>query len=496
MRNETRYDVGVVAEDCVHRLTYCLGGCGGKRKNPPAGEADDESMPNIQDLARRLSVDRAVGYGLAMRAWQVPAAVVTTVLLAWNLDDVTRGVYLTLFTVIGLQSLADSGLLNVLMHVVSHEWSHMRLDRRGFLHGPSRIRQRLAAIARFGLIWFSLAAMLLCVGGTAVGIGLFRSQGTLDSVLGPLFVGMLFAASSLALAPLIAILEGCNQMEHVNRYRLMQAVTGSVVVWSCLSSGVGLWTPVFAILTQFVWECCLLLGRYRRLFFQLHRTAAGGFDWKSEIWPLQWRIGVQSAAKYFATFLLLPTLFIYQSPEIAGRMGMTWMVLNNLAMVAYVWIRTRAPEFGKLIAKGKRDESNDAFFKATIGSTLLLVAAIFSFWIVLVLLQTSTFELAKRVSGSFLDPRIVLWFAIAMIPLHLTQCFSIHIRSQKMDPIWRITVVGNLVLAGCVFLAASQLGVGAVGIAMLVIFTIVSSLVFMIWVKYDHLLAASLHSSR
>ena len=448
-------------------------------------------MAKFQDLAQRLSVDRAIGYALAMRLWQVPSALVTTLLITLNFDLKTQGVYVTLLTVIGIQSLADSGLLNVLMHAVSHEWSRLRLDRNGFVRGPRRIRRRVAAIARFGLIWFVLAGLALIAVGTAIGVGLFFSQGVLQSVIYPLGVGMLFAGCSLTLAPLIAILEGCNQVAHVNRYRLMQAITGSIVVWSCLAGGANLWTPVFAVLTQFVWECCLIGGRYRRLFCQLYRTAAGGFDWKTEILPLQWRIGLQSAVKFLAFFPMIPTLFAWQSPEIAGRTGMTWQILNSLLLVSYAWIRTRAPEFGSLIAAGKRRESNRAFFKATIGSTLLLVAAVSCFWMGLVILHVSPFELGAKVAGRFLDPSTTLLFAVAMIPLHLTQCFAIHIRAQKMDPIWRITVVGNLVLGVSIFIAASQIGVDAIGFAMLLTFAVVMCLVFMMWVKYDRLLAAS-----
>jgi hypothetical protein len=46
-------------------------------------------------------------------------------------------------------------------------------------------------------------------------------------------------------------------------------------------------------------------------------------------------------------------------------------------------------------------------------------------------------------------------------------------------------------LAVLVFVTASQVGVGAVGIAMLLIFSVVMSLVCMVWVKYDRFLAAS-----
>jgi len=439
-------------------------------------------MLRIRDLAERWSVDRAIGYAIVMRAWQLPAAVVTTVLIALNFDEQTQGVYYTLLAVIGLQSLADSGLLNVLMHVVSHEWSGLRLDRRGFLRGSRQVRRRVAGMARFGLIWFVIVGLALMLAGTAIGIGLFSSQGFLDRSWRPLVIGMLFAGGSLTLAPLIAVLEGCNQVEHVNRYRLMQAVTGSIVVWSCLAGGANLWTPVFAVLVQFAWECILTLGRYRRLFIQLCRTTAGGFDWKAEIWPLQWKIGLQSAARYLAFFPMIPTLFAFQSAEIAGRMGMTWQVLNNLLLVGYAWIRTKAPEFGRLIAAGNRGELSRAFYKATVGSTLLLVVAVTSFLLVLVVLQNSTFDLGSRVAGRFLQSGTTLWFAAAIIPLHLTQCFAIHIRSHKIDPVWRITILGNVVLGISIFVAARWLSVDAIGIAMLVTFSAVLLPVFRIWI--------------
>ena len=164
---------------------------------------------------------------------------------------------------------------------------------------------------------------------------------------------------------------------------------------------------------------------------------------------------------------------------------MTWQLLTNLSLVAYAWIRTRAPEFGRLMAAGKQRESNHSFYKATVGSTLLLLLAASSFWIVLVMLQNSSFELGARVAGRFLAPSTTLWFAIAILPLHLTQCFAIHLRSRKIDPIWRISIIGNLILAASVFVAASQIGVEAVGIAMLVTFSIVMPLVFRVWFRHN-----------
>lgn len=442
-------------------------------------------MSRIHDLARRLSVDRAIGYAIAMRAWQVPAGVITTVLIALSFNEQSQGIYYLLLSLIGLQSLVDSGLVNVMMHAVSHEWSRLRIDDRGFLRGPRRIRRRIAAMALFGLVWFALGALVLVMLGTGIGIAMFVERGIGNVAIHPLMVAMIIAGCSLTLAPFIAVLEGCNQVAKVNQYRLVQAITGSVVVWSCLVGGANLWTPVFAVTVQLIWELLLVFVRYGPLFRQLLRTAPGNFDWRKEIWPLQWRIGMQSAARHLAFFPLIPSLFLWQSPEIAGRAGMTWSVLNSLLLVAYAWIRTRAPEFGRLFADGKRSESNQAFLSATVGSTLLLMVAVSSFWIVLVILNATSFEIGAHVASRFLKPSSTIWFAVALLPLHLTQCFAIHLRSQKFDPIWRITIMGNLVLAVAILVAAKQWSVDVVGIAMLLTFSAVTPSVAAVWWKFD-----------
>ena len=115
-------------------------------------------MIAIHTFARRLSVDQAIGYAVAMRAWQIPAGMITTVLIALYFDVQTQGIYYLLLSLIGLQSLVDSGLVNVMMHAVSHEWSQLHLDSHGFLRGPRRIRRRVASMVRFGLVWFVISS--------------------------------------------------------------------------------------------------------------------------------------------------------------------------------------------------------------------------------------------------------------------------------------------------------------------------------------------------
>ena len=307
-------------------------------------------MSIFRGLLQYFGVDRAVSYAMAARIWQIPSGVVTTLLIALCFSPDEQGVYYLILTFTGLQALADAGLINTLLHAASHDSANARFDGAGFFRASSRSRGRMSGMFRFAAAWFCVAALVLVVVGIIAGIILLKRQNVLETAIAPMAVAMVLAGSALSLSPMIAILEGCDQVKTVNRSRLGQAIIGSFVVWVCLLSGAGLWTAAAAIATQLAWELGLVFWRYRKFFTQLYRTRPSHFDWRREIWPLQWRIGVQSIARYLAFLPILPVLFDTQGPEVAGRYGMTWQVMSNLLMVAYSYVRTRSPEFGRLIA--------------------------------------------------------------------------------------------------------------------------------------------------
>src|SRR5439155_906600 len=73
-------------------------------------------------------------------------------------------------------------------------------------------------------------------------------------------------------------------------------------------------------------------------------------NWREEIWPMQWRLGVQGLVSYFACSLSTPVVFYYHDAEKAGRVGMTWQVVSGLQALALTWIQVFVPRFGRLIA--------------------------------------------------------------------------------------------------------------------------------------------------
>ena len=120
----------------------------------------------------------------------------------------------------------------------------------------------------------------------------------------------------------------------------------------------------------------------------------------------------------------------------------------------------------------------------TVGSTLLLVGLVASFCLTLFALGMIDWPVAQKVAGRFLTPATCLCFAVALIPIHTTQCFAMYIRSQKFDPIWRVNLPACSSLALLAYLAARSGHIEWIAASMAIVFSISTIALAMMWRWY------------
>jgi hypothetical protein len=119
-----------------------------------------------------------------------------------------------------------------------------------------------------------------------------------------------------------------------------------------LAAGGGLWTAVASAAVKVLVEVWLVFVRYGRFFESLNAsTTTATTPWKETIWPLQWRIALNSLLNYVATWIFTFAAFEQQGLVAAGQTGMTWTVLTALQAATLAWVQTRAPVFGSLVAR-------------------------------------------------------------------------------------------------------------------------------------------------
>ncbi|MFW6169370.1 MAG: hypothetical protein ACODAD_02690, partial [Planctomycetota bacterium] len=397
-------------------------------------------------LRRYLDADRAVGYALAMRCWQFPAGLVTAVLVAFCFTPQVQGLYYTAATLLGLQTLLHLGLHWVIIHFASHEWAELELDRHRRVVGDDVARQRLAGLLRVFTRWFIVVGLLFGLVVGVLGAWLFFRETDGGSWFFPWCGLVFFASASLALSPYIAIMEGCQQVLAVHRVSFYRAVTGSLAVWGAMLSGVGLWALVAATFVQVAWELYLIGGSYR-LFFASLRAVPARLDWKRELWPLQWRIGAQSISGFFAFYLFTPVMFAYHGAEVAGQMGMSWNILSNIQQAAFAWIRTRAPYYGQLIARGEYGRLDQTFFRGFLVSLSAMSIAYGVFLACVFGLSYMPIGWMESLSRRLLDPTTLLVLAAGLVLIHVARCLAVYLRAHKRDPLLRIVVVANVMIS-------------------------------------------------
>lgn len=431
-------------------------------------------------LRTRFELDRAVVYALLLRGWQLVAGTASALLIATFFTPDVQGYYYTFSTLMTLQALFELGCAQVVTNVASHEWSKLELDDRGRITGDPAALSRLVSLGRLLFKLYAAAFVLFVV---AVGIGGaafldLRPAGGV-SWRGPWFSLVVVSGLLLWLLPFNALLEGCHQVTTVNRFRLIQAVVANLVVWTSLLLGLDLWVAVAATAARVACEFVLVGVRFRRFFEPFRARPAGEqIDWRAELWPLQWRLGLQSAGGFLANSLYVPVMFYYQSKATAGRMGMTWMLLFTVQAAALSWVQTRIPQFGALIAGKRYDELDRLFRKVTAISLGALALAGAGLCGAVWLLNALEWQLAERI----LNPTDTAIFMAAYIVLQLSHCQAAYIRAHKRDPLVRVNMASYALIGAGVWYFGGRYGPTGAALAYLaVIATVTAPFHLILW---------------
>ncbi|MFA4915056.1 MAG: hypothetical protein WC560_00110 [Syntrophales bacterium] len=429
----------------------------------------------------RVWTDRAVFFGLLIQTWQVFVGPVTVLLIARCLTRETQGYYFLFGSILGFQVFLEMGFSTTLVYICSHEWAHLQFDTAGRVIGDPKALARLVSLGRLVFKWYAVAS---CFFVTGIGLGgyLFLNSSSHYNIhwenpwLAVVVVtGMLFWT-----APFIAMLEGCNQIAVTNRFRLFQAILTTFVLWLILFFGGGLWALLASACSRLACNVYLFFIRYGR-FFELFWKFSNGhkISWKNEVWPLQWRTGISQIVSYFAGNLFTPVIFHYHGAAIAGQMGMTWSLLGMLQLAALVWITTRSPRFGMLIARKEYAELDRLFVITCIASMVTFFIGAFIFWGVISILYNMGYPIASR----FLLPFPTALLLIAVMLLTLATCESIYLHAHKRMPIAVLLppVIINLGSGCTVWILGSRFGVtGAASgyLGIMIVFVIVQTIVW------------------
>ena len=441
---------------------------------------------NGDQLLSKFAIDKAVILGLASRAWQLVAGPITAILVTSRFSPELQGYYYTFASLLAWQAFVELGLHAIVVYFVSHDWARLSLDETGAITGAPDALARLVSFGRQLFRWYGGVAVAFVMIIAPAGVVFFWAGDTEVGWFWQWLLLVLLTSGSLWLIPFVAILEGCNQVEAINRFRFWLAVAGNLAVWTSLLLGAGLWTVIASASVRLLGELLLVGFTYRRFFTAFLEPIDGvGFSWKEEVWPMQWRAAVQSIAGYFGLAFVTPVVFHYHGSVLAGQMGLTWTLLVVIQGVGQAWIQPRVPMIGMLIAKRDFKTLNHVFRRVLLVSSCIIFLGVCSFAGFAWILTVWQYELAnswipsnvshtlERLRERVIDPASIMIFGVGMTCNHVATCLGIYVRAHRRDPLVLLSTSSSALMGLLIYLlgryfAVTGAAVGYSGVFLLV----------------------------
>jgi O-antigen/teichoic acid export membrane protein len=420
----------------------------------------------------RLEIDQAVAFGMLTRGWRAAAGIVSVLLISRFFSPEVQGFYYTFASVLALQSFVELGFYIVIVNVASHEWADLKLDNAGRIVGESRALSRLVSMGRFVFKWYAAASVIFVIAVGIVG-HIFFSQSLHTDVhwQWPWLFLVMLSGMVLWTLPFMSLLEGCDQVGPVNKFRMMQAILVSAVFWIAVITGANLWATVVSTTVSLACATYFLLVRYR-FFFEpfFNAPTSARIEWRTELWPMQWRLAAQGLVGYLAHSLFNPVIFHYHGAVAAGQMGMTLQLATMLRLLAMSWLQAKIPRFGILIAQKDYQALDRLWLRVSLISLLFISTGAGAAWVLVYGLNVAGLALAQRLLGPLPTGLILAAIVISQI----VQCEAAYLRAHKREPFVVSGIVTAVTMGVLVWLLGMNFGAFGASVAYLLVTSVIA----------------------
>ncbi len=389
----------------------------------------------------KLDVLRSeIGFALLTRGAYGATMLAAALCVAWRLSVEDQGLFFV-FTSFGtLLQLSDFGLSYAALQTASHL-------REG--DGSTRFDTFRAQANRINRAVLSAAAIVIGVLGALIvsarpdaGHGAFNWAGPWIG-----FVAAVFVAQLVSLE--IVLIEGSRSAVLAWRLRLVQEILGGCVFIAALLGGAGLWSLCAywvsrpAIAAWWLWR--------DGIRFPLAAGSGGvPFNWRRDVWPFQWRIGLSGLSGFLIFQAFNPIVLLEQGATVAGKFGMSLAAMNTLLLVTTAWPLSQVSRYVGLIAQDKFHEVQRAFWRMLAGSTVF--AGLLAFGLVYALEWMNEREMSF--AGRLADTTTTGILVLAALVHHVVQCFAVILRSERREPLLAVSIVGGLLTVMAAWLSA------------------------------------------
>jgi hypothetical protein len=430
----------------------------------------------------KVNSDSAMLNFMFSKAWNIVSLPLTILCLLNGLSVEEQGYYATFASIQAIQMLFELGMTGIIGQFVAHERAHLFFGANGAVSGEPRVIARLGSIIGFSLRYISTAASCALLVLVSAGVWFF-SSGSRPTVAGvdwlvPWLLICLGTCTGMICSTLACIADGLGGVAQVHKIALKQNFAGNLVLWVGLAAGLKLYAPALQTFTIGM----IGLYAYKRKYYAVLRNllkhskiTPSPFSWRTELWPLQWKISCSWLSGVLISQLASPVIFRTWGPAVAGAYGMTVRCVDAILSLGNGWISTRASTFGTLIARKEFPELFQCFRQGLIrsvvfycGFSLIFITAV---WY---LPSTGLLFNGKALAERFLHWDMALILVISSGFQLMIGAIAGLARAEKREPFFWPSIGCAILSVGSLFSFGISYGVAGVVYSALVINGLVS----------------------
>lgn len=408
----------------------------------------------IKELLHKIGVDKSIAYSSGSSVIAAFAGLITIYFISAYLTSEEQGYYFTFGSLLAIQTFFDLGLTGILTQYVAHEQAHLEWnDNKVQLHGDNKYLSRLSDLLHFSVKWYAIISTLLLITLIIVGLMFFShySKSNFISWKIPWILVCIGTSLNLFLAPILSFLTGLGKVEDVARIQFIRQLIIPSISWLGFILKFKLYVLGIASVSSAIFVLIFIaLTSFRPILFNIWKAEIEErVSYMNEIFPFQWKIALSWISGYFIFQLFNPVLFATEGATVAGQMGMTLQVLNNISAFSFNWINTKVPLFSRLIEIKNYFELDKIFNKTILqeSSICLLMLIFFIFGVFLIRIFGITFH-DNLLADRFLGVVPIIFMSTTIYANQFTSSFATYLRCHKKEPfLVNSIVMGILTMA-------------------------------------------------
>jgi hypothetical protein len=378
---------------------------------------------------------------LAQRGWQSLSGILTLIIISTYLTPDEQGWYYAFISIAAFYSVFEMGLASAILQVSAHIFSGLSWGKRGRLLGnatlvfESFVKKSVKTYLKLAVV-FSLVVLPF---GAYV-FGAKENVGSAAFWLFPWIFVIMGTALSMLTLPFLAIVEGSGEIREVYLVRIVYGICGSIVCWATIYSGGYLWAagmmPIIGFLISAIW-----LSIWKpSLLSSVLSAQENHFDWRSQVWTLQWRVGVSWISMFLMSQLATPILFYFRDPVVAGQIGLTLTIAHMIGILSQSWIARDVPLMSLAVARKDWIALDDIFIKNLRNMIIvfLLCGTIFSL------------IYAFLTDSAYINRILPFWqtFALLLFVLlyQISAALSTYLRCFRREPLMYPYITGAILV--------------------------------------------------